>query len=316
MSVTAALREGIARTWRASSLIAAAWFVAVATAMPLTLAVGASIYEHLGASLMAGKVADGADYDWLDEFAADSAASGGIAATVGPSVIGFAAVVDNISGFLDRIALHPTIATTLLVYLVLWTFVSGGIFERLARGGESGRPFLSACGEWFGRLLRIFLLQVIVFGALFAVLYPWLFYDLFYELTADVAVERTAFFIRLACYLAFAFVLALAHVLFDYAKVRMVVEDRRSALGAVRAALRFLHRNAARTATLYALNVLLLVAVLAVYAVVAPGAGAGGWGVWAGFAVSQLYIAARLWARLVFWASEMALFARTVTASR
>jgi hypothetical protein len=29
---------------------------------------------------------------------------------------------------------------------------------------------------------------------------------------------------------------------------------------------------------------------------------------WIGFAIGQLYVAARLWVKLVFWASETALF--------
>ena len=49
-------------------------------------------------------------------------------------------------------------------------------------------------------------------------------------------------------------------------------------------------------------------ATLALYAIVAPGAGTGGPIVWVGFAVSQAYLLARIWVRLLFFASEVALF--------
>ena len=47
-----------------------------------------------------------------------------------------------------------------------------------------------------------------------------------------------------------------ANVLFDYAKVRLVVEDRRSAVGALMAALAFIARNPGAGSALYALNAL------------------------------------------------------------
>jgi hypothetical protein len=59
---------------------------------------------------------------------------------------------------------------------------------------------------------------------------------------------------------------------------------------------------------LYLADAVLFAAVLAVYAAVAPGAGSTGWSMWLGFAIGQLYLLARLWVKLVFWASETALF--------
>ena len=79
-------------------------------------------------------------------------------------------------------------------------------------------------------------------------------------------------------------------------------------IGAVTASVRFIRRNFGGVASLYMLNGLLFVAVLVLYALVAPGAGLSGAGVWVGFAISQIYLLARLWVRLVFFAAETALF--------
>ena len=84
---------------------------------------------------------------------------------------------------------------------------------------------------------------------------------------------------------------------------------------AVAAAARFLKRNAAAAVALYFLNGLLFVAVLALYALAAPGAGPAGPMMWAGVAVSQLYLAARVWVRLVFLASEVSLFQNRLAAA-
>ena len=47
---------------------------------------------------------------------------------------------------------------------------------------------------------------------------------------------------------------------------------------------------------------------VASYALIAPGAGGAGLSMWLALAVGQLYVVARLWVKLVFWASEIALF--------
>lgn len=139
-------------------------------------------------------------------------------------------------------------------------------------------------------------------------MHGWLFDTLYPRLVRDVSVERTAFLMRAGLYLIFGLLLAACNLVFDYTKVRAVVEDRRSMIGAVAAALRFVQRNAGATIALYLLDVVLFGIVLAAYAAVAPGAGAGGWSVWLGLGVGQAYILARLFVKLVFWASETSLF--------
>ena len=79
-------------------------------------------------------------------------------------------------------------------------------------------------------------------------------------------------------------------------------------IGAIAAAMRFIQRNVATAISLYILDFLLFLIVIGVYALVAPGAGTAGAPMWAAFLVSELYIAARLWVKLVFWGSATALF--------
>jgi hypothetical protein len=95
-------------------------------------------------------------------------------------------------------------------------------------------------------------------------------------------------------------------VVLDYARVRLVVEDRRSVIGAVAAAARFIRKNARAALGAYALNAGCFALILGAYAVTAPGAGSGGWLVWVTFAIGQAYIAARLFLKLAFWSSETA----------
>src|SRR5690606_23647866 len=83
------------------------------------------------------------------------------------------------------------------------------------------------------------------------------------------------------------------------------VEDRRSVIGALSAALRFIRRRPIRALALFLLNVIALAVILRLWLQVAPAASAATWEV---LLVGQLYLLARIWARLAFMASEAVLF--------
>ena len=140
---------------------------------------------------------------------------------------------------------------------------------------------------------------------MYAYVHPWLFDELFVRLTRDVTVERTAFLWRLAFYALFGTALVLANVLFDYAKVRMVVEDRRSAISSVGAACRFVRRRFWRVGWLYLLNLLAQLILARLWLQVTPGAAAS---IWVALLASELYLVLRVWARLGFLASEVVFF--------
>jgi hypothetical protein len=233
----------------------------------------------------------------------------GIGATLKPTILGFAAVLDNLSAFVDNTARPIAIVAAAGAYIVLWLFVAGGIIDRYARGRATGvNGFFSASGVFFFRFLRLGIVMLIVYGVLFRAVHVWLFDTLYPRLVRDVNVERTAFFMRAGLYLVFLLLLSACNLVFDYAKVRAVVEDRRSALGALTAGMRFVRRNLGAAAALYLLNVLLFALTLLAYSFVAPRTGGIGWMMWLGFIIAQLYILARLCVKLIFWSSETALF--------
>ena len=304
-SFFAAWRDGVARVWRAPALLVGVWVLTVFVSLPLTAAVREAIQTHLGGSLAADTAASGVNYDWMQEFSADAT---GLTTTFKPSVIGFAAVLDNLSAFLDRDRRPLAIIAAAAAYLALWIFLAGGIIDRLARDRPTGaHGFFAVCGVCFVRFLRLGVLMGAAYGWLFGYLHPWLFDRLYPSLIHEVTVERTAFLIRLALYAIFGLALAACNLVFDYAKVRAIVEDRRSMLGASLAAIRFIRQNPSAIA-LYLVDLALFVIVLALYALLAPGAGGAGWSMWIAFAIGQAYVIARLWVKLVFWASEAALF--------
>ena len=305
VTVRAVWRDGMSRVRRAPLILLGLWIITTLAALPLNLLVGHAIHTVLGSSLEADSAASGVNYDWMQEFAGRAS---GVAATFTPAVIGFAAVVDNLSALMDNKP-RPELIALAALYVMLLTFLSGGIIDRYARDRPThAHGFFTVSGVFFFRFLRLLLLAAVVYGLLFGMVHPWLFQGVYSRLTNDVTVERTAFLIRVALYLVFAVPLTVANLLFDYAKVRAVVEDRHSMIGAFGAAVGFVRRNRGGVLALYFLNVLLFGLVLAAYALLAPAAGSDGWAMWLAFVIGQLYVVARLWVKLLFWASETALF--------
>lgn len=277
-----------------------------ALALPFAMLVRDQIAGQLGSSLAAGAVADAVDNGWWSEFTAQAT---GLGTTFTPSIIGFASTLDSISRVLD--ARYPPAALMWLLggYLALWTFLSGGIIDRYARQRPThAHGFFSASGHSFFRLARLTAFGGLLYWVLFKYVHPWLFLDLFRDVTRGLGVERTAFAWRLLFYVVFGVVLLKINIVLDYARIRLVVEDRRSALGAVRASIRFLWLHPLDATALYALDGVGFVLLLAVWSVAAPGVYGSGLTMWLAFAAGQLYLLARLAIKLHFLASQTSLF--------
>ncbi len=300
------LRDGMSRVNRAPVVVACVFVATFLTALPFSMMMRDALQTHLGNSLMAEQVARGVNVQWWSEFTQQA---GTLGKTFQTGIIGFAAVLDNLNAFAEGEARPSPLLWLGAAYLLLWLFLAGGVLDRYARARPTrSYEFFTACGVYFVRFLRLAPFIAVAYYVLFAVVHPLLLDRLFGELTRDVTVERTAFFIRLALYALFGVLLSLVSIIFDYAKVRAVVEDRRSMIGAIAAGARFARRNARVVAALYILTGSLFIFLLVIYAFAAPGAGSTGAGVWIGVVIGQLYVLGRIWIRLVFFASETALF--------
>jgi hypothetical protein len=304
--IVRAFLDGCKRTVSAPAILLGAFVVTVALTLPLALTLRGMLEGHLGKSLAAHQAADAVNYDWWEEFRAQAA---GLGTTFTPSVIGFAAVLDNVSSLVDARGQIAPVAGAAGAFLLVWTFLSGGIIDRYARQRPTrAYGFFAAGGVFFFRFLRLAVVAGFAYWFLFAVVHPKLFDEWLPYATRDVNVERTAFLWRLATYLLFGGLLAMVNVWLDYAKIRAVVEDRRSMIVALLASARFIVRYPARVFGVYLLNSLFFAAVIAVWALVAPGAGGSGASMWVGFLAAQVYVLARLFVKLEFLASQTALF--------
>jgi hypothetical protein len=306
MSASGAFGEGFRRVTHAPVVIAGMFTVTLLVSLPLAYALDGMIAAHLGASRAAETAAAATNYDWWQEFSSQAT---GLATTFVPTITGFAAVLNNLSELLDHGEIAATIVGVTAAWMVLWSFLSGGVIDRLARARRTrAHGFFAACGMHFGRLLRLGVIAWLAYAFLFRFVHRWIFSDLFVWATRDMTVERTTFVVRAAGYLLFGALLIGCNVIFDYARIRIVVEDRRSAIAAAFAGARFVRRHAAGVLGLYGLNAVAFLLLVAAYALVAPGAPRSGAMMWIVLGLGELYIIGRHVLKLVFYASETAFF--------
>lgn len=302
-TIVGAFLEGWRRVIRAPALTVGVLGVTWATALPLAAVVHHAIEDHLGSSAIADRAAAGWDPVWTLEF---SQQAHGLGRTVTHHILGFGGAIASASRLLNAERIEPALAAAIIVYGAIWLLLSGGILDRLARGRPiRSAGFFAACGTFGVRFVRLGLVVGACYVALFRWLHPFLFGRLYDSWTRNMTEERDALLLRGGLYVIFLAALIAVNLVADFAKVRIVVEDRRSALGAIVAALRFLRRRLVRVSVLYALNVVAALVVLRIWMQVAPGAAAAPWIV---LLASQAVLVARIWARLAFMASEVAFF--------
>jgi hypothetical protein len=301
-----AFRDGIRRVNAAPLVLAGVVLLTLLVALPLSIALRGMLAAHLGPSAAAESVLEGANREWWQEF---SSQASGLGLTFTPSILGFAAVLENTSAIADDRPMAPMVAAATVAWLVLWSFLSGGIIDRYARQRATRTAgFFAACGTHFWRFVRLGIVIWLVYLVFFGPVHGWIFDTAYARLTRDLPVERTAFALRLAGYVLFGAMLAAAGLLFDFARVRIVVEDRRSALAAITASGRFLARHWRRVGGLFLLNAGAWLALVGLYAALSPGGPGTDIPMWLGLGLGQAYVIGRHYLKLLVYASETSLF--------
>ncbi|HEY1401988.1 MAG TPA: hypothetical protein VF953_10395 [Terriglobales bacterium] len=111
-----------------------------------------------------------------------------------------------------------------MVFLVIMLFLTGGILEAYRSGRRlTTREFFEACGSYFWRWVRLFLLMAIVLIPPLSLAY--VVGDQSGDMMLNAAQEKTAFWILLAGLGVAGFLMMCIRLWFDMAQVRAVVEE-------------------------------------------------------------------------------------------
>ncbi len=197
----------------------------------------------------------------------------------------------------------PVVAALGLAYLLLMTFLNGGMLA-VFTGTDA---FWSGCGRNFGRLLRLAVYGLVCYGL--AIAAGSALGGVGRRIWGEGMEEKPLVVFGGARAAVVLVLLLLLNFVFDYAKIRAVAENRRFMGATVLRSIGFLARHLIRTGITYAL---LLLAVLA--------AAAGWWALsnslprspvaWLGvtLVLQQICVLLRIALRLLFFSSQTALY--------
>ena len=305
MRAVRSLAGGLGVVLRAPMLVAAVVAVTLAAAIPFGVVLGARLQDGLAnqppIALGSGEI----DADWWAEFRAHA---GGLAATFTPTVIGFAAPLDNLSAMLDGSRRPRALAGPVLLTGLIWAWLWGAILHRFNIGRSlSVREFFSAAFAHAPRFVLVSATAALVQLALYFTVHAALFGPIYDALASNTGSERTAFFVRVGLYLVFGSLLVLVSLAADYTRVGLVVTGPLAIRDAFATGVGFIRRHLGTVLALYLMTGMLFVGLLVLYGTgeIYGGSRVGGW---RGVVIGQAYIVARLVIRLTFAASELLLF--------
>jgi hypothetical protein len=196
-----------------------------------------------------------------------------------------------------------------VLYIGINCFVTGGFIGIYAKEYPSTfTEFLMDGARYFGKFFRIALVALIIYYLFYAVVVDWMNSSI-RSWTAEEASETVPFMYYMIRNVVVLFLFSLLAMVFDYARVRMVVDDRTSSLGASIAGTRFAFSHFANTYGLYLLLTLVGVVLIVLYAVVESLIPQNSyWPLVFLFLVQQLFVLFRLWLKATFYASQTRLY--------
>lgn len=305
-----ALVEGGSAVFRAPLLIVAVTVITMLMALPFAIVLGSRIQISLASQPPVALSETEIDPEWWQEFRAQAR---GLESTFTPAVLGFAAPLDSISAVLDGRRPPLPVLGPLILSIVLWAFLWGGILRRFDAGSPIGvGAFIDAGFQFAPRFIAIASAATVVIVVLYLTVHATLFGPVYRLLVSSSTAGRDAFLVRVFLYLVFLAPLALVGLVADYARVSSVAGVATSTGQALRAGAAFVRANVRMVLTLYLLTALVFAAVTIAYGTleIYGGSQVGGW---RAIAIGQAYIVMRLTIRLIAAASELRLFAARAT---
>jgi len=328
MAIIPALRIGWTQVNQTKRMIIFAWLMNVIITLIVAVPMLISLNSYIRGTIMEEQLLEQIDSNWFQTFRADNQ-SDDLVRSTDYSIFGYAPflthyqsylngfVVKNIGNFFFdlvfkwRLGLEYLGTMTILafVYVLVSTFLSGGFIGAYAKTYRvSFQEFLIDGAKYFGKFFRLSLLSLIVYVLLFEIVFDW-WANSIPGWTAQERSEMVPFTHYMIRNGVALLVLGFVTLCFDYAKIRMVVDDRISALFASWAGVTFVFKHFASAAGLYVLLSLVGVVLIILYALIEGAvAQTGYWTILFVFLIQQFYIVARLCLKATFYASQTQLY--------
>jgi hypothetical protein len=326
MNTLSAFSKGLTKVNGNKRFILFAWFVNIVFGLILAWPMLNQLDAYIAPTIQEENLLQRFDENWYGTFRIDLEKSE-IARMLNPTMLGTAPFFSHLDGVLGGNAIRAVggflkewitgfefrpafglLMLLLLIYTLVSTFLAGGFISAYAQERSlTIKEFLAKASIYFGRFFRLFLILVILFYVV-ALLIDLLNRGIM-GATATSPSEMTPFVFYMIRNVVVFFVLAILVTCIDYAKIRLVVDDRWSAIGAFGTGFKFTFTNFGKTFPLLLLLVLIGVVLMALYGVLEnllPQTGY--WTIVLVFILQQLYMIGRICLKGLFYASQTVLF--------
>jgi hypothetical protein len=268
-----------------------------------------SLQDSFGQSQVSERMAEGFDYLWWEEFR-DQAE--GLEQTFTPSIIGKGAILNNLEALIQfRVFdLPPIVLIFGILYVILHTFLAGGILYIFQKEDHrfSLKNFFKGAGSHFFRFFLLMLLSWLFFLLIGQVVKSSL--DSILDNVRETAFsEITPFYLGLVFSAVTLFLLLFIQMVFDYGRIKIVLEERRDILTAAAGAFGFVFRHLGSTLGLFYLLFIVQVVFTLFYILIQGLIPQSSFiGILVAFLFQQIFIFGLIWIRCWLYSSQMELF--------
>jgi hypothetical protein len=301
--------KGFKATRKTARMVLLLFIVNLGFSLILAVPMYHSLKESFGDSLVGEQMAKGFNMLWWEEYRDQSE---GLEKTFTPSMIGKGAILNNLEGLIlmTFFELPPVMLIFGLIYIIFRTFLAGGILSIFneAEPKFSLKRFFGDSGFYFFRFLLVMLVSWVLFFGVLGTLYRW-FSTIRNSVAQRSFSEITPFTLSLFFSALIFFLLLLVQMLFDYARIQIVVEKRINILEAIREGIRFVFRHPGSSLGVFYLLALVHTGVTLVYILLKSFVPqTTSFGVLTAFLIQQFFIFAIIWIRCWLYASELELY--------
>ncbi len=268
-----------------------------------------SLRDSFGAGTTADNMLNSFDYLWWEEFRDQNE---DLETTFTPAIIGKGALLTNLEHLTTFrfLSLPPVYLIFGFIYILFHTFLAGGILSVLnpENPGFSLRLFFSGAGNFFISFIIYMILFWFFLFVLIGSVNSW-FHQILSRISRNAYSEIMPFFFELASSAVVLFLIFFFHMVFDYARIKTVLTDRKTVLKNTVSAFKFVMKNLGSTLGLYycigATALLFSIVYIGLASLIIQSNLL--W-ITMGFLVQQLFIFGIIWIRCWLYAGEMELY--------
>lgn len=288
MGIFKILVKGVRITNKNFKIIVYLWIVNLIFSFIAIAPLSFLINKNLSRSLMGEKLVESLDFLWVGDIIHEFQ-------NITPALLGGYVVI-------------------LIFYLLLFVFLNGGIIGRLNAFPEKTNMenFFSDCGLYFWRFFKLFLISILGYIIFIGFLFQTIsrFIDIF---TKNAKTEWSLIIASNLKNIIFILIFTVVNMFFDYAKIRLVVNNSKKVLIETGFTISFLLKRFFRAWGLYLLIFLIALIFGFIYLEISRIIPSTNFLlVLLVFAWQQVYILSRLWIKLLFFSSQLEFYRTSV----